>query len=152
MVICKSSKAAFHSAVIMNVDVSSSIGTLLCVRESSSLVFDSARFHGNTGLPIVGDASAVHIQISRSRFTNNTNLVDGVEGAALLLNGGTGLVQSSTFAGNRAVRGGAIGPRNQPRLTVTSSSFRDNEGRPGGLDQSLQIGSLLGVGCFLICT
>jgi hypothetical protein len=96
----------------------------------------------------VGDASAVHLQFITSRFTNNTNLVDVVYGAALQLNGGIGLVKSCTFAGNHAVKGGAIGLRNHPRLTVMSSFFRDNEGRHEGLDHSLQMGSLVGRGCF----
>jgi hypothetical protein len=131
LTICNSRNATFPGAVIINVNVSSVIGALLCVVDSSTLVFDNARFHGNTGSILVGDHTNVHLHIKNSRFTNNTTVQD-VEGAAFLLNNGTGLVQSSTFAGNRALtRGGAIGLRNSARLTVVSSVFQDNTGHDG---------------------
>jgi hypothetical protein len=130
LTICGSSKAAFFGAVIANVDVSSSIGALLCVRDSSNLVFDSARFHGNSGLQLLGDTTAVHLHIKNSRFTNNSNLLKGLDGAALLLKNGTGLVQSCTFAGNRGLStGGAIALGNNARMTVMSSVLQDNTGR-----------------------
>jgi hypothetical protein len=129
LTICGSSSAVFSGAVITNVNISSSAGALLCVTDSSSLVFDSARFHGNIGLPILGDYTAVRLHFENSKFTNNTNIVEGLEGAALHMNGGTGLVHSCTFAGNRNLfRGGAIGLSNQTRLTVASSFLQDNEG------------------------
>jgi hypothetical protein len=132
LTICGSSSAIFHGAVITNVNVSSSVNNLLCVADSSSLVFDSARFHGNTGIAITGDLTSVRLHIKNSRFTNNTNAVKDLEGAALQLNNGTGLVQSCTFAGNRVVfRGGVIGLHNQAQITVVSSILQDNEGEHG---------------------
>lgn len=133
LTICGASRATFPGAVITTVNVSSSVAALLCVRDSSSLVFDSAKFHGNTGLLLAGDPTAVHLHIKESQFTNNTNIVKDLEGA-LMLNGGTGLVQSSTFAGNRGFFiGGAISLRNNARLTVVSSILQDNTGRHEGV-------------------
>jgi hypothetical protein len=101
------------------------------------LVFDNARFHDNVGLPLLIEGTAVHIHIKKSQFTNNKNLVENVPGAALLINGGTGLVQSSTFAGNRALlRGGAIGIKNA-RLTVESSVLQNNAGEHRKLHQTV---------------
>lgn len=139
LTICGSSKATFVSADVANVNISSTTGLLLCVRDSSSLVFDNARFHGNSGRPLAGDTTAVQLHIKNSRFTNNTMYGAAMEGAALHLNGGTGLVQSSTFAGNRGFfRGGAIGLRNNARLTVTSSVLHNNQGEHKHYQQELQ--------------
>jgi hypothetical protein len=134
LTICGASAASFVSAAIVNVNVTSSVRLLLCARDSSSLVFDSARFHGNSGRPLASDATAVHLHIKNSHFTNNTVYGAAMEGAALHLNGGTGLVQSSVFAGNRGFsRGGAIGLRNNARMTIVSSTLQDNTGehKPG---------------------
>jgi hypothetical protein len=130
LTICALSSAIFPGAVIANVNISSSVvEALLCVTDSSSLVFDSARFHGNKRLPLFGDPTPVHVHIKNSQFTNNA-VMEGLEGAALHLRGGTGLVQSSIFAGNRALGlgGGAIGLGNRARLTVASSVLQDNNG------------------------
>jgi hypothetical protein len=128
LTICNSTNATFSGAVITNVNGSRVIGALLCVMDSSSLVFDNTRLHGNTGLPLLGEGTAVHIHIKNSRLTNNTNLVEDLVGAALLINGGTGLVQSSIFAGNRGLlRGGAIGI-SHARLRVESSVLQANAG------------------------
>jgi hypothetical protein len=140
LTICGSSKATFISAAVNNVNVSSSVGLLLCVRDSSSLAFDDARFHGNTGRPLASDLTAVHLHIRNSRFTNNTVYGAAMEGAALHLNGGTGLVQSSIFTGNRGFfRGGAIGLRNNARLTVTSSVLQSNQGEHKDYQQEPQL-------------
>jgi hypothetical protein len=131
LTICGSSSATFPGAVFTAVNVSSSVEGLLCFVDSSSLVFDSARFQGNTGIALASDNTTVHLHIKNSRFTNNTNPAKGLGGVALQLIGGTGLVQSSTFAGNRGLSpGGAIVVSSHARLSVVSSILQDNTGKP----------------------
>jgi predicted outer membrane repeat protein len=137
LTLCGDTSATFLSAVVRNVDVSTSM--LLCLDGNSNVTFEAAHFAGNAGRPITVRSPNVKLQIMGSNFTNNTVLLTDLAGGALRLNGGAAIVQSSVFRGNVVqTSGGAVAVTKSATIQLSSSLFEGNTGerrirRCGGL-------------------
>jgi predicted outer membrane repeat protein len=72
----------------------------------------------------------VRLHIKNSTFTNNSPATEGLWGGALLVAGGSAVVESSSFVGNTAKYGGAIAVRNSASLKLVASVAKGNKGEP----------------------
>ena len=127
LTLCGNSSVLFVSAVVSRVNITTA-AMLLCVGGNSNVVFDGAQFQGNTARP-VSYFSGVKLHIKGCNFKNNSISWQGSVGGALFVDGGSALVESSSFIGNSAqYRGGAIGVRNSAHLKLVASVVKDNAG------------------------
>lgn len=130
LTVCGTSSVAFLSARVAQVNTSTSdtLSNLVCFGDNSSLTFVDARFHGNDARPLTGYGDGVRLHMRSSKFTNNSASWKEAIGGALLLEGGSVLVESSTFSGNTAPRGGGIALQGTSFATVVTSVLQHNTG------------------------
>lgn len=131
LTICGNSTVRFPSAVVRRVNTSKDVRMLLCLAGSSNVVFEGAHFQGNTGRSITALSQGVRLHIQGSTFSNNNLPWKELPGGALLLDGGSALIESTNFSGNTALSsGGAIGVRKTAALKMVASVVRGNTGEP----------------------
>jgi hypothetical protein len=170
LTICGDTTAAFLNAAIIGVNVSSTVSNLLCVADSSNLLFQGARFVSNTARVINAVNETVRLQFVSSLFINNTTPSEQNYGGALSAEAGRVRVQSSRFQGNRALprpdgdADGAICMRGRSHLALLYSKLQDNVGEHKGSATRLwpttgpagprmvQCGIVLGYGTRLDCS
>jgi len=131
LTVCRNSSVVFLSARVAKVNTSTSgtVGGLMCFGDDSSLTFVDARFDGNDARPLTGYGDGVTLHIRSSKFINNRASWKEADGGALLLQGGSALVESSTFSGNTASRrGGGIVLQGNSSARFVSTVLQNNTG------------------------
>ena len=140
LTMCGVASVHFSSGVVRLINASTNgtsaaVHTALCVGGNSSVVFEGAQFRRNQLRSLLTTASqGVRVNIRNSTFTNNSPAVQGLWGGALLVGGGSAVVESSSFIGNYAsAAGGAIGVRNSATLKLVASIIKGNKGKTTSL-------------------
>jgi len=129
LTVCSDTKAAFLKARVTNVKVPSTTG-LICLGDSSDVLFDHATFLGNTGRSLTVVGSKAKLWIKSSNFLNNTVLGSEAQGGGLCMQAGTGIVEGSTFLGNSVqYYAGAVAVTGDAYLSISNSVFEGNSGK-----------------------
>jgi predicted outer membrane repeat protein len=127
--ICGNSSVHFPSAVVRRVNTSKTVSMLICLAGRSNVLFNGAQFQGNTGRSITALSQGVKLHMKGSTFSNNNLLWKDLPGGALLVEGGSAIVESSSFISNSALSsGGAIGVTKNATLKLVGSALKGNTG------------------------
>lgn len=131
--ICGSSSLVFNKPTIMHVNASA-LQAVVCVGGSSSVVTMAGQFNANNGTPLAVVGKGAKIVVKQSVFSNNVLHADDSEkipghAAAMFMEGGSGLVEDSTFTANSAVKAaGVIGLNGTAVLRIRHSVLKNNSG------------------------
>lgn len=133
LTVCGDTNATFVNASVIGVNVSSTVSNLLCVADSSYVLFQHGSFVSNTAPVISAVNSTVRLHFLSSLFKNNTTPWKENFGGALRAEAGWVLVQTSRFYGNRASSktksaAGAIFVGGRSTVALLSSMLQDNTG------------------------
>ena len=161
LTICEDTAVTFLRATVERVTIAvnttQGLTGLICAVGHSSLVFDGARFTGNTARPLAVAGEHTNVVIKGSNFINNTAASSSIlperHGGAVYLDGGTAHIGASKFVGNSAAFGGGAIAILDARLEIDSSVLEGNSGVWPSLGQSasctawpIGIHNLTGVG------
>jgi hypothetical protein len=145
LTVCGVTSVHFPSAVVRLVNASTNgtsgaAHTALCLGGNISVVFEGAQFQRNQVRPLhTAFSQGARLHIKNTTFTKNSLAVLGpyyrLWGGALLVAGGSAAVESSSFVGNTAEYGGAIGVSNSASLKLVASVAKGNNG-----EQTLWLG------------
>jgi hypothetical protein len=122
-----------HKPTITNVNAAA-LQAVVCVGGSSSVVIERGQFVANNGTPLAVVGKGAEIVVKESLFSNNVLHADDSEkipghAAGMFMEGGSGLVESSTFTNHSAVKAaGAIGLNGTALLRIRHSVLQNNSG------------------------